>query len=178
MATLTLRCPVCLEDPLVEPFVSSCGHSICAVCRETLKISRCPECRAGKVLYKPNFMLRQHLEQTVPNYAQIRDKALYQTTVEAALESMQAHWGLTTLTNSTYSREVQLALFRKLAQLPPPHSAGAVAKYINPAQPPIVLVCTPGCSFYWPTPKHVARFLSGNNTVVIMSTKANPLSSP
>lgn len=48
------ECCVC-RDLLVEPMVSTCGHSVCGLC--SFKLDRCPTCRKA-CSFNPNYSLR------------------------------------------------------------------------------------------------------------------------
>ena len=58
-------CPVCTE-PLIEPYLTDCGHHFCNTCRGRLLASRkaeCPECREQEVL--TGARLNKHLQRQV-----------------------------------------------------------------------------------------------------------------
>ena len=58
-------CPICTE-PLMEPYLTDCGHYLCYTCRGRLLASgtvQCPECREPDVL--KNARLNKHLQRQV-----------------------------------------------------------------------------------------------------------------
>jgi hypothetical protein len=67
--------------------VGNCGHTLCIGCKEKLKGSTCPFCQK-KVVFKPNFMLRDILEhgRYAPEY-KIRERAYFDTTPQGVIES-------------------------------------------------------------------------------------------
>ena len=58
-------CPICTE-PLMEPYLTDCGHYLCYTCRGRLLASgtvQCPECREPNVL--KDARLNKHLQRQV-----------------------------------------------------------------------------------------------------------------
>lgn len=60
MTLESLECPICHEI-FVEPMVSTCGHSVCGICVETMHLKQCPICRKNSK-YNKNYSLRSLVE--------------------------------------------------------------------------------------------------------------------
>ncbi len=69
------QCSICF-DVMIDPLLQSCGHSICADCRDKLLNSNCPECRQLCSVYTPNLVVKQHVWATYPKACRRKQERL------------------------------------------------------------------------------------------------------
>lgn len=83
-------CPICMEVPY-EPYVGSCGHTVCLPCKEKIKTT-CPLCKQ-KVTFRVNFMLRDILMggQYASEYKE-RQLVYNKSTPQGILESYKSRY--------------------------------------------------------------------------------------
>jgi len=106
----SLRCPVCMEIA-IDAMSAACGHTVCGPCSRRLQTEACPECRAARATYVPNYMVRRLLDAPQFEEAVKKRRLEIEPTPEELVSQALARLGaVITKKNSFKPRETLLLI--------------------------------------------------------------------